>query len=243
MEQYPVTTGWCPTLRTLEDWPKWKEYIETTAKGWDIWEYCDPATEKELYDDQPKEPKAKQVNPAARSIFDLDQEDFAKFAPLVSAYKQQKDTWNKKDQAHECLVDMIRKTVSLKQIARIDNYRYSANPRTMMRAIADYVAVFSKDSLETLREPWRELQTLWGSPEAQRSLDLWEELFKKCDAFGLVESDQEGAFFESLMGTRGEPEKFRSLFRQRWLRTPDYLDTGSEDELIAQDDSDSTFSF
>lgn len=240
MEQDPVKTGWCPTLRTPEDWPKWKEYIETTAKGWDIWEYCDPATEKELYDDKPKEPKVTLVNPAARSIFDLDKEHFAKFAPLVSAYKREKDTWNKKAQAHESLVDMIRKTVSLK---RIDSYHWSANPRKMMRAISDYVEVFSKDGLETLREPWRELQTVWGSSEVQRSLDLWEELFNKCAAFGLVESSQEDAFFESLMGSRDHTEKSRSIFRQEWLRAPAYLSTSSEDEWSVQDDSDSTCSY
>lgn len=38
IDNFPI-----PQLRSREDWPLWKEYIESTTKLCGVWEYCDPA--------------------------------------------------------------------------------------------------------------------------------------------------------------------------------------------------------
>ena len=75
-----------PLLRSRDDWPMWKEYIEKTAKICGVWEYCDPAIDEDEHLEQKatiSEPTFNAVRPDACSITDLDDADFKKLRAMV----------------------------------------------------------------------------------------------------------------------------------------------------------------
>jgi len=95
MDSYDIITEkmWAaPLLESPADWPKWKAYVEEMIKLCGVWEYCDPSIRRcdlpKLK--EPVKPEITSVKPSITSIVDLEPDDFAKLASLVSKYKAEK---------------------------------------------------------------------------------------------------------------------------------------------------------
>ena len=71
------------------DWIQWFFIIQDTAKTNKVWEYVDPAKEKDKLSilEEPKRPTPKDVLPTATSISELDRHQLTAYNQLYAEYK------------------------------------------------------------------------------------------------------------------------------------------------------------
>jgi hypothetical protein len=102
-----------PFLWSADDWRLWKNHIEQVAKKSEIWEYCNPETERADLPclKEPKEPTIRSVQFLADSLVDLSLSDFTNLHSLASKYKAELATYQKKKHALEDLSNLIMESI------------------------------------------------------------------------------------------------------------------------------------
>lgn len=217
-----------PLLRTRDDWPMWKEYIEKTAKICGAWEYCDPAINEDEYLEQKAtlfEPTFNTVRPDACSITDLDDVDFKKLRSLVKEYKAKKLEFDQRKMAIVAIEELIHASVSGKYTKCIA----FVTPYYQLKALSKVFSSPSADDINEISSEWLALQQLGEKPDVQEYITCWKELFKKCLDLKLVDGSQDEALGKSLMDSQDPAKMWKPLQFQSWFVKPGLSEFDTED--------------
>lgn len=205
-----------PQLRSHNEWPLWKEYIEKTAKLCGVWEYCDPAIPKgEDLDLQVKlsAPSFKTVRKDSRKIADLDDTDLQKLRSLVKEYEENKDKLLRKKKAVDAIGDLIYESVSEPYI----KHAQQATPYLQLKALSEAFSGPSPNDINELSSEWLALQQLADSPEIQQYITRWKALFQKCLDLDLANGSREQALGNSLLDTQDPATSWKPLQFKSWF--------------------------
>lgn len=208
-----------PQLRSREDWPAWKDYIERTAKICGVWEFCDPAnTEDEYLEQKAKlsEPTFGTVRDNAWSIADLEDVDFQKLRELVKDYKENKDVLDQKRNAIETIQQLIKSSIS----GQYTKYIFGVTPYYQLTALSRTFSAPSPDAINAVSSEWLALQQLAESQDIQQYVTRWKELFEKCLSLKMAMGDSDMALGKSLMDSQDAATMWKPLQFQFWFVNP-----------------------
>ncbi|KAF3398031.1 hypothetical protein F1880_005753 [Penicillium rolfsii] len=208
-----------PRLRSREDWPAWKEYIERTAKICGVWEFCDPAITEEQYLEQKVElwePSYRTVREDAESLADLDDADFQKLQKLVKAYKANREGLVEKREA----IDMIQQLIFASVSETFKSYTFEPTPYYQLAALSKIFLGPSADDINEMSSEWLALQQLVDSPDIQQYLTRWKALFKKCLGLKMSTGTQDQALGMSLLNSQDAATMWKPLQFQSWFVNP-----------------------
>ena len=109
-------------LNQPSDWIQWFFIIQDTAKTNKVWQYIDPSKKKDDLPtlEPPKRPTPADLLPAATSISQLDQEQFAVYNQLYAEYKDDLRIHQKQEQAISDISNYIVRTTSVAYLPLID---------------------------------------------------------------------------------------------------------------------------
>ncbi|OOQ90808.1 hypothetical protein PEBR_02700 [Penicillium brasilianum] len=217
-----------PRLRSRNDWPMWKEYIQKTAKICGVWEYCDPANTAEEYREKKatlSEPTFKAVRQDAWSITDLDDVEFKKLHLLVIEYREKKAEVAKKRDA----IGAIKKLIARSASPKYEKYITGLNPYRQLTALSKVFSSPSVEDINQISSEWLALQQLGEKADIQDYVTRWKVLFKKCLDLNLVNGSQEEALGKSLMDSQNLATMWKPLQFQSWFEQAGILDLDSED--------------
>lgn len=240
-----MTESPTPMLRSSKDWPEWKDHIHKTATLLDIWDHCDPATEKE---DLPalKEPERPSM---PYDVVDLDEKEFEEFATQVSSYRKELAAYDEKRFALDTLEDLIHYSISdaCQQDVFGSPARMPSEPWEQLRALSD---VFDRPSREKIRElqyEWLRLRDVAEKPQFQDYMRRWDKLFKHCASFRMVKSSSKESRDSILLDALRRPasgsgdENREGLGDQPWIVMPKFSD--SETETDQEEKAESYWDF
>jgi hypothetical protein len=208
-----------PQLRSREDWPAWKDYIERTAKICGVWEFCDPAnTEDEYLEQKAKlsEPTFRTVRDDAWSITDLEDADFQKLRKLVKEYKENRDELDAKRKAIETIQRLIKSSVS----GQYTKYIFGATPYYQLTELSRTFSGPSPDDINAVSSEWLALQQLAESQDIQQYVTRWKALFEKCLGLKMAMGDPDMALGKSLLDSQNAATMWKPLQFQFWFVNP-----------------------
>lgn len=208
-----------PQLRSREDWPAWKEYIERTAKICGVWEFCDPAnTEDEYLEQKAKlsEPTFRTVRQDAWSIADLEDADFQKLRKLVKEYRENREGLDEKRKAIDTIQQLIYASVS----GPYTRYIFGATPYYQLAALSKTFSGPSPDDINAVSSEWLALQQLAESTDIQHYLSRWKALFEKCLGLKMATGARDRALGTSLLDSQDAATMWKPLQFQSWFVNP-----------------------
>lgn len=223
MTRYAMTKSPVLLLRSSEDWVEWRDHIQNAATLLGIWEYCDPATEKE---DLPvlKEPKRPAI--ADADPLKLDDIELEDLKTRVSKYRKERAEYNEKRSALETIEDMIRISVGDDYWHRYsDNAYYSFDgPWKKLRGLSEDFGRPTEKKIMELEDQWHRIQVLADEPVVQEYVRVWESLFKKCVDSRILKSFSKSNRDKILLKAVMEPASGMpapgSLAIQPWIEMP-----------------------
>lgn len=224
-------------LWSADDWRSWKSHIEEVAKQSDIWQYCNPATERADLPclKEPEEPTIRSVRSLAESLVDLDLSDFTNLHSLASKYKAELATYQQKKQALEDLSNEILETISSEYRSLVQDVH--GQPYEQLKILSGIFDHPPRATLKKLQSDWSALQNIGALPDVQNYIQLWQSLYQRCVDWNLVLPQgrensflRERAFFESLVPPDEQTEAYRKILTfQPWFDSTlfsSYLDEG-----------------
>lgn len=226
-------------LWSADDWRSRKNHIEQVAKRSEIWEYCNPETERADLPTlkEPEEPTIRSVRSFAESVVDLDLSDFTNLHSLASKYKADLAPYQEKRHALEDLSNTIAETISTEYRRLLQDVH--GQPYEQFKILSGIFDHSPRATLKKLQSDWSALQDLGTSSDVQNYVRQWQSLYQQCVDWNLVLPQgrensflTETAFFESLIPPDKQTEAYqRILTFQPWFDSTlfsTFLDEGKD---------------
>lgn len=238
-------------LEGVTNWSKWLEYIQKTATRLDVWEYCNPETEKKDLPDlqEPQTPDAFCMG-WSHELEDLDnrqiEERIEKYKSRILKYIKDRDAYRQKCANLRKIEDLIRLTITADCMNRVFGSRpdmYGA-PWDLLRKLRDSLSRPSDRDLEDLEVEWTRLRDTAENPVILSYVDRWTRLIDDLVGLRLVK-DVDGEYTPDkiLLDSMTEfpyltKDSDYDLGDQPWFQWPESVNTDTEVESGEGKDDD-----
>ncbi|CAG8897455.1 unnamed protein product [Penicillium nalgiovense] len=171
------------TLKDSSNWELWLSMIKTIAEQFEIWDLCDPESDKE-----PALPK----EPTEPSWEDLRKEHpgdwFHVYGVMNTQYERKLSTYKKKLQGRKLIVNAIRQSIHEKYQVFIDQ----ETPWGLLRNLRQRLSPDCDPTYKaSLRAAWRNLDRgLDKDTDIDKWLLNWQTLQKRCVKAGITEASE-----------------------------------------------------
>lgn len=196
-----------PTLRSIKDWPKWKNWVEQFARRNGIWEHVDPAAlESDLarlkFPTQPW----RMSHSRDGYLVNLNDEEVNEMMAKASAHGKEMFMWERKQDALRKLQYCINSSISaecyneLQEMGiEIVNWNWQQDTWQCLRALSQAYDRPTPEQLRELETEWLQIQALIDQPMLRYYLTRLDGMLKKCARFHLVKLDEDMSHDPILM--------------------------------------------
>ena len=160
------------------DWDEWLEVVKTKAMGGEIWQYVDPKVSKDTLPPftEPQLPLPGNVNPQARTVSALSEDEKEELKALRQLHKRQLAVYDRQKIAMATLRIFIQETITRTYL------RYTFECDTsyeMLTSLKKRVAPTDQARKTELLNRYQELQKTPRLQNLETWLQQWEKTYKE----------------------------------------------------------------
>ena len=171
-------------LNQPSDWTQWFFIIQDTAKTNKVWQYIDPSKKKDDLPtlEPPKRPTPADLLPAATSIAQLDQDQFAIYNQLYSEYKDDLRIHQKREQAISDISNYIVRTTSIAYLPLINGLD---TVHERLQALRSALAPTTSGRKHDVLIQYTALQAYDTTQSIDKWLNSWQNIYKLTEQLDL----------------------------------------------------------